>query len=65
MTLSKGQKIRMEIRENPLKTERDKKRFKKQILDLVNDYLMFLLDEFADKHKKLEKVEKQVLKIFS
>jgi hypothetical protein len=65
MKLSKGEKIRIEIRDNPLKTDRDKKRFKKQVLDLVNDYVMFLLDEFGERHMKLEKLEKQVLKMFS
>jgi len=64
MTLSKGEKIRIEIRDNPLKTDRDKKRFKKQVLDLVNDYVMFVLDEFGQRHMKLEKLEKQVLKMF-
>ena len=65
MKLSKGEKIRIEIRDNPLKTDRDKKRFKKQVLDLVNDYVMFLLDEFGERHMKLEKLEKRVLKMFS
>ena len=64
MTLSKGEKIRIAIRDNPLKTDRDKKRFKKQVLDLVNDYVMFVLDEFGQRHMKLEKLEKQVLKMF-
>jgi|TARA_B110000971_G_C19608425_1_gene319272 hypothetical protein len=64
MTLSKGEKIRIAIRDNPLKTDRDKKRFKKQVLDLVNDYVMFVLDEFGERHMKLEKLEKQVLKMF-
>jgi DNA polymerase sigma len=64
MTLSKGEKIRVAIRDNPLKTDRDKKRFKKQVLDLVNDYVMFVLDEFGERHMKLEKLEKQVLKMF-
>ena len=64
MKLSKGEKIRIEIRDNPLKTDRDKKRFKKQVLDLVNDYVMFVLDEFGERHMKLEKLEKQVLKMF-
>ena len=42
MILSKPDQVRKDIKDNPLKTAKDKKRFKKQVLDNVDDYLQYL-----------------------
>ena len=37
MILSKVEQVRKDIKDNPLKTAKDKKRFKKLVLDNVDD----------------------------
>jgi len=58
MILSQAEQIREELRNNPLKTAKDKKNFKKQVLDSVDDYLQYILTDFGDMTDRLKKVEK-------
>jgi len=58
MILSQAEQIREDIRNNPLKTAKDKKKFKKQVLDSVDDYLQYILTDFGDMTDRLKKVEK-------
>jgi len=58
MILSKADQIRKELRDNPLKTAKDKKKFKKQVIDSVDDYLQYILTDFGDMTDRLKKVEK-------
>ena len=58
MILSKADQIRKELQDNPLKTAKDKKKFKKQVIDSVDDYLQFILTDFGDMTDRLKKVEK-------
>ena len=58
MILSKADQIRKELRDNPLKTAKDKKKFKKQVIDAVDDYLQYILTDFGDMTDRLKKVEK-------
>ena len=58
MILSKPDQIRKDLRDNPLKTAKDKKKFKKQVLDSVDDYLQYILTDFGDMTDRLKKVEK-------
>ena len=58
MILSKPDQVRKDIKDNPLKTAKDKKRFKKQVLDNVDDYLQYILTDFGDMTDRLKKVEK-------
>jgi len=58
MILSQADQIREELRNNPLKTAKDKKKFKKQVIDSVDDYLQYILTDFGDMTDRLKKVEK-------
>ena len=58
MILSKADQIREDLRNNPLKTASDKKKFKKQVIDAVDDYLQYILTDFGDMTDRLKKVEK-------
>ena len=58
MILSKPDQIRKDQRDNPLKTAKDKKKFKKQVIDSVDDYLQYILTDFGDMTDRLKKVEK-------
>ena len=58
MILSQAEQIREELRNNPLKTAKDKKKFKKQVIDAVDDYLQYILTDFGDMTDRLKKVEK-------
>jgi hypothetical protein len=58
MILSQADQIRKELRDNPLKTAKDKKKFKKQVIDSVDDYLQYILTDFGDMTDRLKKVEK-------
>ena len=58
MILSKADQIREDLRNNPLKTASDKKKFKKQVIDSVDDYLQYILTDFGDMTDRLKKVEK-------
>ena len=58
MILSQAEQIRKELRNNPLKTAKDKKKFKKQVIDSVDDYLQYILTDFGDMTDRLKKVEK-------
>jgi len=64
MILSKSEQARIDVRDNPLKTERDKKRFKKQVLDNVDHYLSYILTDFRNMTDKLKKIEKVISKEF-
>ena len=43
------------IKYNPLNTEKDKLRFKKQIMNAVDHYLKYILSDFAKMHKQLKR----------
>ena len=58
MILSQADQIREDLRNNPLKTAKDKKKFKKQVIDSVDDYLQYILTDFGDMTDRLKKVEK-------
>ena len=58
MILSQPDQIRKDLKDNPLKTAKDKKRFKKQVIDSVDDYLQYILTDFGDMTDRLKKVEK-------
>jgi len=58
MILSQADQIRKDLRDNPLKTAKDKKKFKKQVMDSVDDYLQYILTDFGDMTDRLKKVEK-------
>ena len=64
MILSKPEQVRKDIKDNPLKTVKDKKRFKKQVLDNVDDYLSYILEDFGNMTDKLNKIEKVIAKEF-
>jgi hypothetical protein len=64
MILSQPDQIRKDIKDNPLKTAKDKKRFKKQVLDNVDDYLQYILTDFGNMTDKLKKIEKVISKEF-
>ena len=64
MILSKPEQVRKEIKDNPLKTAKDKKRFKKLVLDNVDDYLNYILEDFGNMTDKLNKIEKVISKEF-
>ena len=64
MILSQPDQIRKDIKDNPLKTAKDKKRFKKQVLDNVDDYLNYILTDFGNMTDKLKKIEKVISKEF-
>ena len=64
MILSQTDQIRKELRDNPLKTAKDKKKFKKQVIDSVDDYLQYILTDFGDMTDKLKKIEKVISKEF-
>ena len=64
MILSKPEQVRKDIKDNPLKTAKDKKRFKKQVLDNVDDYLNYILTDFGNMTDKLNKIEKVIAKEF-
>ena len=64
MILSKVEQVRKDIKDNPLKTAKDKKRFKKQVLDNVDDYLNYILADFGNMTDKLKKIEKVISKEF-
>ena len=58
MILSQPDQIRKDLKDNPLKTAKDKKKFKKQVIDSVDDYLQYILTDFGDMTDRLKKVEK-------
>ena len=58
MILSKPDQIRKDLRDNPLKTKSDRLKFKKQVIDSVDDYLQYILTDFGDMTDRLKKVEK-------
>jgi len=64
MILSKPEQVRKDIKDNPLKTAKDKKKFKKQVLDNVDDYLNYILTDFGNMTDKLKKIEKVISKEF-
>ena len=64
MILSKPEQVRKDIKDNPLKTAKDKKRFKKQVLDNVDDFLNYILTDFGNMTDKLKKIEKVISKEF-
>ena len=64
MILSKADQIREDLRNNPLKTASDKKKFKKQVIDSVDDYLQYILTDFGNMTDKLKKIEKVISKEF-
>ena len=64
MILSQPDQIRKDLKDNPLKTAKDKKRFKKQVLDNVDDYLNYILTDFGNMTDKLKKIEKVISKEF-
>ena len=64
MILSKPDQVRKDIKDNPLKTAKDKRRFKKQVLDNVDDYLQYILTDFGNMTDKLKKIEKVISKEF-
>ena len=64
MILSKPDQVRKDIKDNPLKTAKDKKKFKKQVLDNVDDYLNYILTDFGNMTDKLKKIEKVISKEF-
>ena len=64
MILSKPEQVRKDIKDNPLKTAKDKKRFKKQVLDNVDDYLQYILTDFGDMTDKFKKIDKVISKEF-
>ena len=43
-----------------LKTQKDVKKLKEQLIDMVSDYIDNLLQDFAVKEKKLEKLQKKL-----
>ena len=43
-----------------LKTQKDIKKLKEQLIDMVSDYLDGLLQDFVVKEKKLEKLQKKL-----
>ena len=62
MIISKPELIRKSIRNNPLKTDKHKFRFKKQVIEAVDDYLKYILSDFTDMHTKLSKKLKKKTK---
>ena len=50
------------IPKNPLNTEKQKLRFKKQVIVAVSDYLKYILSDFTDMHTKLSKKLKKKTK---
>ena len=64
MILSKPDQIRKDLRDNPLKTAKDKKKFKKQVMDSVDDYLQYILTDFGDMTDKFKKIDKVISKEF-
>jgi len=64
MILSQPDQIRKDLKDNPLKTAKDKKKFKKQVLDNVDDYLNYILTDFGNMTDKLKKIEKVISKEF-
>ncbi len=62
MIISKPELIRKSIRNNPLKTDKQKFRFKKQVINAVDDYLKYILSDFVDMHTKLSKKLKKKTK---
>ena len=64
MILSKPEQVRKDIKDNTLKTAKDKKRLKKQVLDNVDDYLSYILTDFGNMTDKLSKIEKVIAKEF-
>ena len=64
MMLSKTQENCQKFKYQPLKTNKDIKKLKKQIIVLVSDYLDDLLQDFRLKDKELnKKLKKEVLNI--
>jgi len=65
MTSLSTQQINVEkFKYQPLKTQKDIKKLKKQIITIMSDYLDNLLQDFALKDKELnKKLKKEVLSI--
>jgi hypothetical protein len=64
MMLSKTQENCQKFKYQPLKTQKDIKKLKKQIITIMSDYLDNLLQDFAIKEKELnKKLKKEVLSI--
>jgi|TARA_B110000858_G_C17631988_1_gene393943 hypothetical protein len=47
--------IKLSIRNNPLNTDKQKFRFKKKVLNAVDDYLKYILSDFTAMHTELSK----------
>lgn len=47
--------IRQSIVDNPLNTDKQKLKFKKDVLNAVDDYLKFILKDIASMHSKLKR----------
>ena len=63
-SLSTQQKNVEKFNYQPLKTQKDVKKLKKQIITIMSDYLDDLLQDFAIKEKELnKKLKKEVLSI--
>ena len=55
---SKLEKIRHSVLNNPLKTEKQIFRFKKQVINAVDDYLKYILSDISKMYKQLQRKTK-------
>jgi hypothetical protein len=64
MMLSKTQENCQKFKYQPLKTNKDIKKLKKQLITIMSDHLDYLLEDFKIKEKALnKKLKKEVLNI--
>ena len=64
MMLSKTQENCQKFKYQPLKTQKDIKKLKKQLITIMSDHLDYLLEDFKIKEKELnKKLKKEVLNI--
>ena len=64
MMLSKTQENCQKFKYQPLKTNKDIKKLKKQLITIMSDHLDYLLEDFKIKEKELnKKLKKEVLNI--
>ena len=62
--LSKNQENCQKFKYQPLKTTKDIKKLKKQLITIMSDHLDYLLEDFKIKEKELnKKLKKEVLNI--
>ena len=47
--------IVLSIRNNPLNTDKQKFKFKKKVMNAVDDYLKYILSDFTEMHTQLSK----------